>query len=150
MRAIATAVSVLTFLACVGDNPDASSSSSSSSGASASGGPASIQCGNAKCAGGQVCCVTVENGNVTDASCKATADCTTSALLCDDASDCAAGEICCVANNGHSAAWRASTCSKTACPDSGDQLCAASSECGTKQCAPTPSFVRPENLKSCQ
>jgi hypothetical protein len=150
MRALATVVALLFFIACVGEDPDTTSSTSSTS--SSGGGPdaRSVQCDDTLCKTGEVCCLTLGTGSfVEKTECTPAAGCPTgTALVCDSTADCPSGQKCCVKTNGGSVKYGPSYCN-TQCPSPDRQLCATADECATKSCAPPQSATTPTRLMQC-
>jgi hypothetical protein len=147
MRALAILVALSVFMACLGDDPD----TSSSSGGSANATPKQVRCNATLCAVGDVCCLTLGTTFVDNAECTPPgAGCPTGiALVCDDTSDCPSGQVCCAKTNGNSVRYGPSFCNaKCDVPDR--QLCRDGSECGGgKGCSPPQASVTPTGLMEC-
>lgn len=144
MRALAVSVVVFVLVACVGDDPDSVSSASTR-------GPLarSIQCNDARCATGEVCCLKLGTTFVDEAACATEEACTTgAALVCDSTADCPDGQICCVKTNGNSLRYGPSFCN-TKCESPDRQLCAGPEECASGSCAPPQSMTTPTRLRQC-
>ena len=147
MRAMGVVVALISFMACVGEDPDAVPTSSSSGGGA---GTRNVKCSGTACDVGDVCCLTFGGSSIASSECTTRDACSKPFLECDDTADCEAGQICCIETGGNSVQWGPSYCAKECRPGEPDrQLCAESSECASKSCTGTERSVTPTGLKTC-